>query len=59
MKKIRDFFSSVKKEMSKVHWPTKKELTKYSMATLAFILLYSLYFFLSDMIIALFKMLVS
>lgn len=59
MKKIREFFSGVKKEMSKVHWPSRKELTKYSMATLGFILLYSLYFFLSDAVIAVFKMLVS
>lgn len=59
MKKIRDFFNGVKKEMSKVHWPTRKELTKYSIATLAFILLYSLYFFLSDAVIAVFKMLVN
>lgn len=59
MKKIRDFFNGVKKEMSKVHWPTRKELTKYSIATLAFILLYSLYFFLSDALIAVFKMLVN
>ena len=59
MKKIREFFSGVKKEMSKVHWPSRKELTKYSMATLGFILLYSLYLFLSDAVIAVFKMLVS
>jgi preprotein translocase subunit SecE len=59
MKKIREFFSGVKKEMAKVHWPTRKELTKYSIATLSFILIYSLYFFLADAIIAVFKMLVS
>lgn len=59
MNKIRDFFKSVKKEMGKVHWPSKKEMTKYSLATLGFIMLYSLYFFLADSIIAIFKMMVN
>ena len=30
MKKIKDFFVSVKKEISKVKWPTKKDMIKYS-----------------------------
>lgn len=59
MKKVREFFKQVKKEMSKMHWPSKKEMTKYSVATLGFIFLYSAYFFLIDAIIAIFKMLVN
>jgi len=59
MKKIRNFFNGVKKEMSKVHWPTKKDMTKYSIATLGFIFLYSIYFFIADAIIAVFKLLVN
>ena len=59
MEKIREFFKGVRKEMSKVHWPTKKDMTKYSIATLGFIFLYSIYFFIADAIIAVFKLLVN
>jgi preprotein translocase subunit SecE len=59
MKKVREFFVGVKKEMAKVHWPTKKEMTKYSVATLGFIFIYSIFFLLSDFIIAILKTLVN
>ena len=29
MKKIKKFFSEVKKELDKVKWPTKKDMVKY------------------------------
>lgn len=58
MKKLRDFFSGVRKEMSKVHWPTKKEMFKYSVATILFILILSAFFYLSDLVIAAIKVLV-
>lgn len=44
MKKIRTFIIGVKKEMGKVRWPNKKELVKYSIATLSFILFFGLFF---------------
>ena len=35
MKKLARFFVSVKKEMKKVRWPKKKEMIKFSVATIA------------------------
>lgn len=58
MKKIRKFLDEVNKEMGKVHWPTKKDMVTYSIATISFILLLSLFFLLSDIIIAFIKVLV-
>ena len=48
MKKI---FSNVKKEMKKVKWPTRKDMVKYSIATLSIILFFCLFFVASDLII--------
>lgn len=52
MKKIIKFFKGVKKEISRVRWPNKKEMIKYSIATILFILFFSLFFYLFDTIVA-------
>jgi len=57
--KKESFFTSVKKEMGKVRWPLKKEMIKYSVATLSFILFFALFFAACDFIIAAVKMLVA
>ncbi len=44
--------SSVKKEMKKVKWPTKKDMVKYSIATLSIILFLCVFFTASDLIIS-------
>jgi len=59
MKKLREFFDSVKKEMNKVRWPNKKELMTYSIATLAFILIFALFFTGTDFILATIKTLLG
>lgn len=59
MKKIKDFFISVKKEMAKVHFPTKKEMMLYSVATISFVLFFAAFFMLSDIVIAIFKRMVA
>lgn len=59
MKKIKEFFRNVKKEMKKVRFPEKKEMTKYSVAAISFILFFALFFSLSDFIITGLKMLVK
>ena len=59
MKKIKDFFVSVKKEISKVKWPTKKDMMKYSVITVMFIVFFALFFVLLDFIIAYVKVLVG
>jgi len=58
MKKIRSFLADVRKEMTKVHFPTKKDMVMYSIATIAFILILSAFFMSSDIIIGFFKKLV-
>lgn len=44
--------TNVRKEMKKVKWPNKKDMVKYSVATLAIILFFSVFFTASDLIIA-------
>ncbi len=51
--KFRIFCHGVKSEAKKVHWPTKKEMLKYSVATVLFIILCSLFFYIIDIIFAL------
>lgn len=55
MKKIKEFFKDVKKEVSKVKWPTRKNMAKYTMTTVAFILFFALLYAALDVIIALIK----
>ena len=57
--KKESFFTGVRKEMKKVRWPLKKEMIKYSIATLSFIIFFALFFTLGDLIIAGLKMLVA
>ncbi len=59
MKKIARFFVSVKKEMKKVKWPSKKEMVTYSTATILFILIFGLFFAGLDFIISGLKMVVK
>lgn len=49
---MRTFFIGVKKEMGKVKWPSKKELVKYSIATLSCILFFGVFFALTDTVLA-------
>lgn len=57
--KQESFFTGVRKEMRKVRWPLKKEMIKYSIATLSFIIFFALFFGLADLIIAGVKMVVA
>lgn len=52
MKKLARFFVSVKKEIKKVRWPKKKEMIKFSIATIAVICFFMAFFTLSDGIIS-------
>ena len=51
--RIKEYFVDVKKEASNVMWTSKKNLVKYSVATLVFMVFMCLFFVGSDMIIAL------
>ena len=55
MKKIKNFFKDVKKEISKVKWPSRKNMIKYTIITVVFILFFALFFLSLDLIIAFIK----
>lgn len=38
-------FAEFKSEFSKIKWPTKKEMVKYSIATIVFVVFFALFFF--------------
>jgi preprotein translocase subunit SecE len=59
MSKVSNFFIGIKKEMEKVKWPSKKEMVKYSITTIIFIIFFALFFFSLDLIFAYLKSLVS
>jgi len=46
------FCHGVGDEFKKVHWPTKKDMVKYSIATVVFVVFLSLFFYLVDIIFA-------
>lgn len=43
------WWHGVKSEFKKVRWPNKKEMLKYSIATIVFILFFSLFFYLIEL----------
>ena len=51
-------FKQIKKEMSKVHFPNKKDMVKYSLATISFVLFFGIYFYVIELVMALVKSLV-
>ena len=53
--KKKHFLGEVKDEMAKVKWPSKKDMIKYSIATIVFVVFFALFFYAIDMIIALLK----
>ncbi len=50
---LSDFFKDVKKEAGKVMWTSKKNLFKYSVATLVFMIFICIFFVGTDLIVAL------
>lgn len=59
MKKIAKFLVGVKSELKKVRWLSKKEMIQYSVATITFILIFSIFFGGLDLILAGIKMVVK
>ncbi len=55
MKKIKDFFKGVKKEVKRTRWPKGKELLKYSVVTLTLIVFFALFFYVLDLLFAFLK----
>ena len=54
-KKKESLFKQIKKEMSKVHFPNKKDMIKYSIATITFVIFFGIYFYVIELIMALIK----
>ena len=55
MKKIIDYFKGVKKEISRIKWTSKKDLVKYSVSSIAFMLFFGVFFYAIDMLVALLR----
>ena len=53
--RFRIFCNGVKGEFEKVHWTSKNDMVKYSIATIVFIIFFSLFFYGIDVIFALVK----
>ena len=51
-KSIIKFFKGVKSEMSKVTWPNKKDMIKYTIASLVFIVFFALFFYGIEVVMA-------
>jgi preprotein translocase subunit SecE len=51
---FKSFCGSVAAEFKKVHWPSKKDMVKYSIATIAFIIFFGLFFYIVNLIFAFF-----
>ena len=59
MKRLARFFVSIKSEMKNVKWPTRKEMVKYSISTLLFIITFAVFFGLIDLAISGLKVLLG
>ena len=57
--RFRIFCHGVKSETQKVHWPNKKDMIKYSIATILFVLFCGIFFYAIDIIFAFLKSLVK
>ncbi|MFJ8247848.1 preprotein translocase subunit SecE [Peribacillus asahii] len=49
MKRLTEFFRGVAREMRKVSWPKRKELTKYTIVVLVTVIIMSLFFTVVDL----------
>lgn len=55
MKKIIDYFKGVKKEISRIKWTSKKDLLKYSVSSIAFVIFFGVFFYVIDILVALLR----
>ena len=50
-----EYFKGVKKEISRIKWTSKKELLKYSVSTVVFMLFFGVFFYAIDLLVALLR----
>lgn len=48
--KKEGFFKSIKREFKNVRWPNRKEMVKYSIATIVFVLFFGIFFYLIEVL---------
>ena len=49
---INGWFKGVMKEMKNVRWPSRKEMIKYSVATIVFVLFFAVFFLVIEVIVS-------
>lgn len=52
-KSIIKYFKGVKKEINRIRWTTPKDLFKYSVTTVTFMLFLGIYFYIIDILVSL------
>lgn len=57
-KRIGEWFKSLWKEVTKVRWTSKKEMVKYSIATILFVVFFGLFFYAIELVMAFIKSLI-
>ena len=55
MSKISDYFKGVRKEISRIRWTNKKDLIKYSVSTIVFMISFGVFFYAIDLLVALLR----
>ena len=55
MSKIADYLKGVRKEISRIKWTSKKDLLKYSISTIVFMLFFGVFFYAIDLLVALLR----
>ena len=58
-KRIFKYFKGVSKEFKRIRWTTGKDLLKYSICTLVFVMLFGVYFYAIDWIVLLIRSLAN
>ena len=48
-------FKGVKKEISRIKWTSKKDLVKYSVSTIIFMIFFGVFFYAIDLLVALLR----
>lgn len=52
---IKKYFKGVKKEIGRIRWTSGKELVKYSITTITFMIFLGVYFYAIDMLVSLIR----
>lgn len=55
---LKEFWKSLVSEFKKIHWPSKKDMVKYSIATIFFIIFFAIFFYVIGVIFAFFRNLI-